>query len=195
MAALSTVQLCIEPHVPLCPISHEIRDCEVVWAIKDETIGTTFFDEGAARFFLRSAVVKGQDGRVEEDKPKVAVEGQGGRMDDKGEMAPLKRMQYMLDPSGATSLVIVHTSSLIQLWPCMRQRSYPDVLYANVPQFPHPHPYPSRAADEVTSPLLGHYVCGAGTDGGGPKGSALGPDWSSQLELKAGSVSVSDKSH
>ena len=37
-------------------------------------------------------------------------------------------------------------------------------------------------------------MCSAGT-GGGPKGSALGPDWSAQLELKAGSVSASDKSH
>lgn len=27
-------------------------DCQVLWAIKDETIGNAFFDEGAATFFL-----------------------------------------------------------------------------------------------------------------------------------------------
>lgn len=31
-----------------------IRSCEVVWAIKDLSIGTTFFDAGAAEFFLRN---------------------------------------------------------------------------------------------------------------------------------------------
>lgn len=34
-------------------------------------------------------------------------------------------------------------------------------------------------------------VCGVGSVGV-PKGSALGPDWSSQLDLKAGSVSDCD---
>lgn len=71
-----------------------------MWAIKDETIGTTFFDEGAARFFLRSAVMKGQGGRAKEDRQTVPVKGQGGRLDAEGGMAPLKRMQFMLDPTG-----------------------------------------------------------------------------------------------
>ena len=31
---------------------YEIEGCEVVWAIKDETITATFIDAGAAQFFL-----------------------------------------------------------------------------------------------------------------------------------------------
>lgn len=33
-------------------LAYEIRNCEVIWAIKDESIGATFFDSGAAKFFL-----------------------------------------------------------------------------------------------------------------------------------------------
>ena len=29
-----------------------MHGCQVVWAIKDDAIGNTFFDEGAATFFL-----------------------------------------------------------------------------------------------------------------------------------------------
>lgn len=32
--------------------SYEVVGCEVVWAIKDKSIGQAFFDEGAATFFL-----------------------------------------------------------------------------------------------------------------------------------------------
>lgn len=74
----------------------------MVWAIKDETIGTTFFDEGAARFFLRSTVMKGQGDKEKEGGQTGPVEGGGGKMDDKGGMVPLKRMQYVMDPSGET---------------------------------------------------------------------------------------------
>lgn len=31
---------------------YEVEHCSVIWAIKDEHISTTFFDEAAARFFL-----------------------------------------------------------------------------------------------------------------------------------------------
>lgn len=31
---------------------YEMYDCQVLWAIKDDAIGNTFFDEGAATFFL-----------------------------------------------------------------------------------------------------------------------------------------------
>lgn len=31
---------------------HEIENCEVLWAIKDDTITHTFIDAGAATFFL-----------------------------------------------------------------------------------------------------------------------------------------------
>jgi len=31
---------------------YEIHGCQVLWAIRDDAIGNTFFDEGAATFFL-----------------------------------------------------------------------------------------------------------------------------------------------
>lgn len=31
---------------------YEITGCEVVWAIRDDSISSTFFDAGAATFFL-----------------------------------------------------------------------------------------------------------------------------------------------
>ena len=31
---------------------YEMHGCQVLWAIRDDTIGNTFFDEGAATFFL-----------------------------------------------------------------------------------------------------------------------------------------------
>ena len=40
-------------------IRYEVEHCSVIWAIKDEHISTTFFDEAAARFFLdRIPIVK-----------------------------------------------------------------------------------------------------------------------------------------
>uniref|UniRef100_A0A3B3ZKP6 Pyridine nucleotide-disulfide oxidoreductase domain-containing protein 1 n=1 Tax=Periophthalmus magnuspinnatus TaxID=409849 RepID=A0A3B3ZKP6_9GOBI len=33
---------------------HEVRGCEVIWAIKDKAIGNTFFDAGAAQFLIPS---------------------------------------------------------------------------------------------------------------------------------------------
>ncbi len=41
--------------VYIAPPTHyryEVRGCEVVWVIKDKSIGHTFFDGGAATFFL-----------------------------------------------------------------------------------------------------------------------------------------------
>ena len=69
-----------------------------MWAIKDKTIGTTFFDEGAARFFLCSSVKK-PEGGVEGRK--APVKDQRGRTEEDGVVASVKRMQYMLDPTGA----------------------------------------------------------------------------------------------
>jgi len=31
---------------------YEVSSCEVIWAIKHDTISATFFDAGAAQFFL-----------------------------------------------------------------------------------------------------------------------------------------------
>ncbi|XP_066298467.1 pyridine nucleotide-disulfide oxidoreductase domain-containing protein 1-like [Branchiostoma lanceolatum] len=44
---------------------YEIERCEVIWAIKDDSIGNTFFDRGAAEFFLPHLTA----GKCEENKP------------------------------------------------------------------------------------------------------------------------------
>jgi len=33
---------------------YEVVDCEIIWCIKDESIGNTFFDEAAAAFLMPS---------------------------------------------------------------------------------------------------------------------------------------------
>ncbi|GIX78697.1 pyridine nucleotide-disulfide oxidoreductase domain-containing protein 1 [Caerostris extrusa] len=33
---------------------YEIENCQIIWAIKDKSVGATFFDAGAAKFFLPS---------------------------------------------------------------------------------------------------------------------------------------------
>ena len=47
-----------------------MHGCQVLWAIKDDAIGNTFFDEGAATFFLPHLVTKLP---VSEEKQKNAV--------------------------------------------------------------------------------------------------------------------------
>ncbi|XP_035698510.1 pyridine nucleotide-disulfide oxidoreductase domain-containing protein 1-like isoform X1 [Branchiostoma floridae] len=59
---------------------YEIEGCEVVWAIKDDSIGNTFFDRGAAEFFLPHLTA----GKCEEKKP-------------------LKRLKYTLTESSVDS--------------------------------------------------------------------------------------------
>ena len=59
----------------------------MVWAIKDDSIGRTFFDEGAATFFLPHLASKGAS--CEE----VQTEEEGGVL----EISPLKRTKYALD--------------------------------------------------------------------------------------------------
>ena len=71
---------------------YEIKNCQVIWAIKDDSIGTTFFDEGAARFFLSTL--------EESSSPPEEKE----KSDEAGHVLvrskPMKRMRYMLDPTG-----------------------------------------------------------------------------------------------
>ncbi|GFX20267.1 pyridine nucleotide-disulfide oxidoreductase domain-containing protein 1 [Trichonephila clavipes] len=33
-------------------LAYEIENCQIIWAIKDKSVGATFFDAGAAKFFL-----------------------------------------------------------------------------------------------------------------------------------------------
>ncbi|XP_069012753.1 pyridine nucleotide-disulfide oxidoreductase domain-containing protein 1 isoform X1 [Embiotoca jacksoni] len=43
---------------------YEVEGCEVIWAVKDKSIGNTFFDAGAAQFLIPS---------LEADKPEAAA--------------------------------------------------------------------------------------------------------------------------
>jgi len=68
------------------PYSYEVSGCEVVWAIRDDSISSTFFDAGAATFFMPHL----------EQQESVSPSGTGC-----GETKmPLKRLKYMLDPIG-----------------------------------------------------------------------------------------------
>lgn len=72
--------MCVSMH------RYEVRGCEVVWAIKDKSISHSFFDEGAATFFLPHLVSEATDS--------------GGLADEAGglvEIRPLKRRRYTLD--------------------------------------------------------------------------------------------------
>jgi hypothetical protein len=109
---------------------YEVKNCEVIWTIKDAAIGTTFFDEGAAKFFL-SAFEDGPMSQEEEEK-----EGKDEKVLIKSK--PMKRMRYMLDSTDNPSL--------------------------------HLQCQPERQTSS--------------TD----RGSALGPDWSSGIDIKASHI-------
>ena len=78
---------------------YELCGCEVIWAIKDSSIGNTFFDEGAAKFFLPHLTTP------HHTAPLCAGEGEGGD-DEMIKTKPLKRMRYMLDPIGIEKLLL-----------------------------------------------------------------------------------------
>lgn len=66
---------------------YEIGGCEVIWAIKHHSIGNTFFDEGAATFFLPHLVSE-----TSELKGKMA-----GKEEEVLEVSPLKRTRYGME--------------------------------------------------------------------------------------------------
>ncbi|XP_065913309.1 pyridine nucleotide-disulfide oxidoreductase domain-containing protein 1-like [Dysidea avara] len=95
---------------------YEVTGCEVVWAIRDDSISSTFFDAGAATFFLP---------HLEQQQSALPSVVGGGET-----KMPLKRLKYMLDPIG------------------------------------------SQENHHSTTPKGKH------------KGSALGPDWSTELAMQ-----------
>jgi hypothetical protein len=95
---------------------YEVGGCEVVWAIKDHSIGHTFFDEGAAVFFLPHLVsttteavgsegLRGCEAAGGEGLRGCEAAGGGGLRGTKTatedgeltEVSPLKRLRYALD--------------------------------------------------------------------------------------------------
>ena len=83
---------CMHIHVHACTCRYEVRGCEIVWAIKDSSITRTFFDEGAATFFLPH--LAGQPAE------KQAASSDGG--DDVVEVSPLKRTKYTVESRSRT---------------------------------------------------------------------------------------------
>ncbi|CAF1576603.1 unnamed protein product [Adineta steineri] len=55
---------------------YEVEHCSVIWAIKDEHISTTFFDEAAARFFLDRIQIVKEKQKLNEKRRKYEVTNQ-----------------------------------------------------------------------------------------------------------------------
>ncbi|GBM99002.1 Pyridine nucleotide-disulfide oxidoreductase domain-containing protein 1 [Araneus ventricosus] len=54
---------------------YEIENCQIIWAIKDKSVGATFFDAGAAKFFLPCLNEGKQDGPTVSKRLKYELEG------------------------------------------------------------------------------------------------------------------------
>ena len=76
-------------------VRYEVRGCEVVWAIKDQSITRTFFDEGAATFFLPH--LANQDTAAQQ-----SADSATGLGSDIVEVSPLKRTKYTVERQSGT---------------------------------------------------------------------------------------------
>jgi hypothetical protein len=50
-----------------------VEHCSVIWAVKDEHISTTFFDEAAARFFLDRIPTMKEERKLNEKRQKYEL--------------------------------------------------------------------------------------------------------------------------
>ncbi|KAM9705305.1 pyridine nucleotide-disulfide oxidoreductase domain-containing protein 1 isoform 1-T2 [Menidia menidia] len=55
---------------------YEVEGCEVVWAVKDKAIGNTFFDPGAAQFFIPSLEAQKPESATPCKRPRYTTEDQ-----------------------------------------------------------------------------------------------------------------------
>ena len=132
--------------------------CEVVWAIRDSSIGSTFFDEGAATFFLPHLSTPHYSSAAE----------CGSSMEERSTVRtrPMKRMKYMLDPldEGETKMDSIAapgsaTDQQPEMATCQQQMGSGDRKIVSAKSCPCPSSV----------------------------GSALGPDWSSDLAFRGSS--------
>ena len=141
-----------------CLFSFEVSGCEVVWAIRDSSIGSTFFDEGAATFFLPHLSTPHHSSAAECGS---RVEGQVTVR-----TRPMKRMKYMLDPldegETKTDSIAVPSSSTDQ-----------QLELATCPQ------QVGTGAEKMAGAESSLHSSSVG--------SALGPDWSSDLAFRGSS--------
>ena len=81
-------------HVHTC--SYEVCGCEVVWAIKDKLITKTFFDEGAATFFLPHLANQQSSGQQTAESATCYGD------DVIIEVSPLRRTKYTVESHSGT---------------------------------------------------------------------------------------------
>lgn len=124
--------------------SYELSGCQVIWVIKDCSIGNTFFDEGVANFLLPHLTTLHHSTTAKED--------------DTIKTKPLRRMRYLLDPVGEHYMIVSDYLFII--------------LDSN-----------TCSTDEIDTTF---------SSSSGPLGSALGPDWSSDITVTG---SEQDKVH
>ncbi len=51
-------------------LRYEVEHCSIIWAIRDEHISTTFFDEAAAKFFLERIQMVKEKQKLNEKRQK-----------------------------------------------------------------------------------------------------------------------------
>ena len=90
----TSILLCHGTNVQLQIFRYEVSGCEVVWAIKDKSIGHTFFDAGAATFFLPHLV---HSSSTTHSSTTSAAELATGNLTV---VQPLKRTKYTVDSTG-----------------------------------------------------------------------------------------------
>ena len=142
-----------------CWFSFEVSGCEVVWAIRDSSIGSTFFDEGAATFFLPHLSTPHHSSAAECSSSHVE-----GQLTVR--TRPMKRMKYMLDP-----LDEVETKTDFVAGPFSATDQEPELV--TFQQQVGSEDKKSASAESHSHPLS--------------VGSALGPDWSSNLAFRGSS--------
>ena len=71
--------------ISLCAFRYEVEGCEVIWAIKDTSISSTFVDVGAAQFFLP---------HLSEEKKEASV--------------TVKRQKYTLEQGNSGLVMLLH---------------------------------------------------------------------------------------
>ncbi len=76
--------------------SYEVKGCQIIWAIKDHAISHTFFDEGAAAFFLP---------QLASSEKETAKSSDSGKAEAVVEVSPFKRTKYALEQSPVKNLI------------------------------------------------------------------------------------------
>ena len=148
--------------------------CEVVWAIKDKSIGHTFFDAGAATFFLPHLVSSSSTPHSTTSAAELAT----GNLTV---VQPLKRTKYTVDSTGLwldSKRTVLwypeHLSLFLHLSANVKHSLLPESPSSYVPS-PTSSFHPREGCSPIVSPTKPEHS---------ELGSALGPDWHTELRMK-----------